>query len=160
MFRIHRDTRFSRDKSPYKTHVAAQFRHQAGKDVHAPGFYLHLEPDNVFLGAGIWHPEPKVAKMIREAIVESTQSWKKASTSKAFLARFHLAGESLKRAPKNVEADHPYILDIMRKDFIAVETLDEERACRPDFLNTVSASCRAASGLMRFLTDAVGLPYD
>src|SRR5688572_21278461 len=57
LFRIYRDTRFSRDKTPYKTHAAAHFRHERGKDVHAPGFYLHLEPDNVFAACGIWHPD-------------------------------------------------------------------------------------------------------
>ena len=56
LFRIHRDTRFSRDKSPYKTHLGIQFRHDLGKDVHAPGFYVHLEPGNVFVGAGILAP--------------------------------------------------------------------------------------------------------
>ena len=56
MFRIHRDVRFSKDKRPYKTHASAQFRHRRGRDVHAPGFYLHLEPGNVFAGAGMWRP--------------------------------------------------------------------------------------------------------
>lgn len=160
MFRIHRDTRFSKDKSPYKTHAAAQFRHQAGKDVHAPGFYLHLEPENVFLGAGIWHPEPKTAQRIREAIVESTPHWKKATHKKSFRDRFELQGESLKRTPKNVEADHPFIADLMRKDFIGVQNLDEATACSPGFLGIVAASCKASSDLMRFLTEAVGLNYD
>ena len=60
LFRIYRDVRFSKDKSPYKTTAGIQFRHENGKDVHAPGFYLHLEPDGVFVGVGIWHPETKI----------------------------------------------------------------------------------------------------
>jgi uncharacterized protein (TIGR02453 family) len=55
LFRIHRDTRFSKDKSPYKTHTGIQFRHELGKDAYAPGFYLHLEPGQVFCGVGSWH---------------------------------------------------------------------------------------------------------
>ena len=69
LFRIYRDVRFSKDKSPYKTQAAAHFRHERGKDVHAPGFYLHLEPDDVFAGAGIWHPDMKSLTKIRDAIV-------------------------------------------------------------------------------------------
>ena len=57
IFRIYRDIRFSKDKTPYKTHAAAQFRHKGGKDVHAPGFYLHLAPGEVFAGFGIWRPD-------------------------------------------------------------------------------------------------------
>ena len=64
LFRIHRDVRFSKDKSPYKTSVGIQFRHEMGKDAHAPGFYLHLEPENVFLGAGSWRPDgPSLLKI-------------------------------------------------------------------------------------------------
>ena len=68
LFRIQRDTRFSKDKTPYKTNVGIQFRHEFGRDVHAPGFYLHLEPDNVFMGAGMWHPDGGSLKRIRDAI--------------------------------------------------------------------------------------------
>ena len=57
MFRIYRDTRFSRDKSPYKTNVGAHFRHEVGREVHGPGFYLHLQPGHVFAAAGIWRPD-------------------------------------------------------------------------------------------------------
>ena len=69
LFRIYRDTRFAKDKTPYKTHAGAHFRHVRAKDVHAPGFYLHMEPGNVFMGAGIWHPDNPTLGKIREAIV-------------------------------------------------------------------------------------------
>jgi len=71
MFRIYRDTRFSKDKSPYKEHVACHFRHMSGKDAHAPGFYVHLEPGDVFFGGGIWHAPPPV--LIRSARRSSTR---------------------------------------------------------------------------------------
>src|SRR4051812_46691602 len=73
MFRIYRDTRFSKDKTPYKTHASAHFGHRAAErrsedgtrtDVHAPGVYFHLEPGSVFVAAGLWRPEPKVAHRI------------------------------------------------------------------------------------------------
>ena len=78
LFRIYRDTRFSKDKTPYKTWGAVQFRHERGKDVHAPGFYLHVQPGNVFMGAGLWHPDAPTLANIREAIVEGPANWNRA----------------------------------------------------------------------------------
>ena len=71
LFRIYRDTRFSKDKTPYKTNVGAHFRHEAGKDAHAPGFYLHLEPGMCFAGCGVWHPDSPTLGRIRDAILWS-----------------------------------------------------------------------------------------
>ena len=59
LFRIYRDTRFSKDKTPYKTNVGIHFRHELARDAHAPGFYLHIGPGEAFAGAGIWHPAPR-----------------------------------------------------------------------------------------------------
>src|SRR5438270_14082518 len=69
MFRIYRDVRFSKDKSPYKTHAAAHFQ-SGGKGVHGPGYYLHLEPGECFVGGGMWNPEPKVLDEIRTRIAD------------------------------------------------------------------------------------------
>ena len=134
MFRIYRDVRFSKDKSPYKTAAAVQFRHIAGKDVHAPGFYLHLEPGSVFAGCGIWHPESKVATKIREAIVDKPDAWRAAIGNATFRNVFKFGGESLKRPPRGFDANHPLIEDLKRKDFIGTGELDEEIVCGDDFL--------------------------
>ncbi|WP_147372912.1 DUF2461 domain-containing protein, partial [Calidithermus terrae] len=76
LFRIHRDTRFSHDKSPYKTHAAAQFRHLlASSDVHAPGFYLHLEPGQSGVGGGLWQPGPEDLARVRAAIARQDFRW-------------------------------------------------------------------------------------
>ena len=75
MFRIYRDTRFSRDKKPYKTNVGCHFRHVAGKTAHAPGFYFHLQPGNVFVGAGIWRPDGPTRANIRNAIIDKPDKW-------------------------------------------------------------------------------------
>jgi uncharacterized protein (TIGR02453 family) len=159
MFRIYRDVRFAKDKSPYKTHAAAQFRHAAGRDVHAPGFYLHLEPSSVFVGAGLWHPERTVLDQIRTAIAEHPQKWTNAITKPEFTSRHQLAGESLKRPPRGYDPEHRLIEDIKRKDFICVENFSKTAACKPDFIDRVAESFQAASPLMRFLTEAVGLKY-
>jgi uncharacterized protein (TIGR02453 family) len=159
LFRIHRDTRFSKDKSPYKTHAAAQFRHAWGKDVHAPGYYLHLEPDSVFMGGGIWRPDTKTVTKIRAGIVQDPDGWKRVVGSAAFGKRFTLEGESLKRAPRTVPADHPLMTDLKRKDFIAVARYDEAAACAPDFLTRFVRDCRSASRFLGFLASAMDLPW-
>jgi uncharacterized protein (TIGR02453 family) len=160
MFRIYRDVRFSKDKSPYKTHAAAQFRHQEGRDVHAPGFYLHLEPGNVFLGAGLWHPAGPTLAAVRDAIVERVDAWEAAITDPAFASGHTLGGDSLKRAPRGIDPDHPQIEHVKRKDFVSYQNLSEADALSPEFLDTFTESCRTAAPFIRFLTEAVGLEFD
>lgn len=159
MFRIYRDTRFSKDKSPYKTHAAVHFRHADGKNVHAPGFYLHLEPRSVFIGVGIWHPESKALLKIRSAIRDDPTGWRRAKSAKAFTSRFSLRGDSLKRPPAGFEPDHPLIEDLRRKDFIAVAELNQADAVRPDFLTTFSSACRSARPFVAFLTKSLDLSW-
>jgi uncharacterized protein (TIGR02453 family) len=80
LFRIYRDTRFSNDKTPYKTHIGMQFRHRfGGKDVHAPCFYFHLAPKDCFIAAGLWHPDPVALLKVRRAIAENPKAWKAAA---------------------------------------------------------------------------------
>ena len=159
MFRIYRDVRFSRDKSPYKTQAAAHFRHEAGKTAHAPGFYLHLAPDEVFAGVGLWHPDSATLGRIRGRIVSNTEEWERTARHPGFLDAFDVTGSSLKRPPKGFDAEHPYIDDLKRKDHIAVVMFDEEEATSPEFLDDFADACRVASPFMEFLTTAVGLPF-
>lgn len=159
MFRIYRDARFSNDKTPYKTHVGVQFRHKRGKDVHAPGFYLHLEPRSVFAAAGLWRPESEPLLKIREAIVAEPDEWKHAISNRAF-KKFHtLGGDALKRPPKGFPADHPSIEDLKRKDFICAADLSEKDVCAPDFALRLAEIFQAASPFMKFLTLAVELDW-
>jgi uncharacterized protein (TIGR02453 family) len=159
LFRIYRDTRFSKDKSPYKTHTGIQFRHRAGKDVHAPGFYLHIEPRNVFAGAGIWHPDSTTLKRIRSYIIGKPSDWKRTINAKAFKNRFELAGDSLKRPPRGFDAEHPYIDDIKRKDFIAITRLSQKNVTHPEIPTEFARICRDGAGLVEYLCAAVGVPY-
>jgi uncharacterized protein (TIGR02453 family) len=159
LFRINRDIRFSKDKSPYKTAAGIQFRHEQGKDVHTPGFYLHLEPGQVFMGAGIWHPEPKTLAKIRDAIVENPDRWQRAISDEAFKRGFQLGGDSLSRPPKGYDPDHSFIEDLKRKDFIASVSLSEEEACTPNFIDRFAGRCRAAAPFMAFLTTSLELPW-
>lgn len=156
IFRIYRDTRFSKEKTPYKTWAAAQFRHESSKDVHAPGFYLHIEPGNVFAGVGIWQPDSTTLARIRESIIENPAEWKRATSDKTFRAHCEITGASLKRTPKGYDPDHPLIEDLKRKDFVAIAPFDAAEVELPDFLDRYAKAARAATPFMRFLTKAVG----
>lgn len=160
LFRIHRDTRFSKDKTPYKTHTGIQFRHfLTQQNVHAPGYYLHLEPRNVFVGLGMWRPETKYAYEIRHKIAEDPTRWKRATRSRAFAGVYSLEGDSLVRPPTGFEADDPLIVDLKRKDFIASTRLTQAEVTSSTFLEDYAALCRKGSPYMRFLCEAVSVPF-
>jgi uncharacterized protein (TIGR02453 family) len=159
MFRIYRDVRFSPDKRPYKTQVAARFSHVMSRDVHAPGFYLHLEPNGAFCGAGIWHPDRATLARIRDFMVKHPVQWKKAINDAKFRRVCSLSGDVLSRPPKGYDPDHPLIDDLKRKDFIAVTNLDLSDVLSPLFIDRFTAACIAALPLMRFLTNALGLQF-
>jgi len=159
MFRIYRDTRFH-DKTPYKEHAACQFRHVAGKDVHAPGFYVHMEPKEVFFGGGIWRPPTPVLQQIREAIVADPERWQEATRSAGFRRRFKtVEGESLKRPPKGCDADHPLIEDLKRTSYFAVQTVEPSALGSPRFVADVARAFQVLAPFMEFLTDALSLPF-
>jgi uncharacterized protein (TIGR02453 family) len=155
MFRIYRDTRFAKDKTPYKTAVGMLFRHEQGKETSAPGFYLHLQPGECFAGGGIWHPETAAANRIRRAIADHPDQWRSA-TRDAGLA---LGGDSLKRAPKGFDPDHPLIEDIKRKSFGASSRFDDADATSPTFVETYAGLCAKRAPLIRFLCDALALRF-
>ena len=159
LFRIYRDTRFSKDKSPYKTHVAAHFQHAATRgskreeSVHAPGFYLHLQTGQSFIGAGLWRPEPALANKIRQTIAAKPKQWR------AAVKGLDLDGDSLARPPRGFPPDHPLIDDLRRKDFICGEKFSDREVCSPQFLDRFTQACRRAAPLVKFLTEAVGLKF-
>ena len=160
MFRIYRDVRFSHDKRPYKEHAASHFRHIAGKDAHAPGFYVHLEPDDVFFGGGIWHPPGPVLQRVREAIDEDADQWTGLTRSAAFKRRFGaVAGEGLKRPPRGFDPQHPCIEDLKRKSFFAMKHVDPELATTAKFLKEVERTFVAMGPFVEFLTLAAGHPF-
>ncbi len=159
LFRIYRDVRFSEDKSPYKTHVAARFQHRRGKDVHSPGYYIHLAPEEVFCGAGIWHPDSKSLAKIRKAIAERSDEWRAILAEPGFAEAFEQGGESLKRAPKGYDPEHPMIDQLKRKDFVASFALEPADAAAPGFLDRYTEACAAAEPYVGFLTRALGLEW-
>lgn len=156
LFRIHRDLRFSKDKSPYKTHAGIHFRHSAAKDAHAPGLYLHIEPTGSFLGLGIWRPASAPLRAIREAVVEAPDRWSDAVGALG-ASGLELSGDSLTRMPRGFDADHRLSDDLRRKDFIAVAPLTREQVVSPDLLDGVLQTAEAGRPLLQFICDALGV---
>ena len=154
LLRVYRDTRFSRDKTPYKTNVGLRFPHGAGKDIHGPGYYLHLAPDEVFMGAGMWHPDPDALHAVRQAIVKDPKGWKRAQRS----ALTHTE-ESLRRAPRGFDPEHPLVEDLKRTSFTTSRPFTEKQACSPKFPQLFVGACRQEAPLMKFLAKALGLAF-
>ena len=159
LMRVYRDTRFSRDKTPYKTNIGIQFRHEQGKDVHAPGLYFHLDRNECFLGVGMWHPQREALAAIRQAIVDDPKAWRRVRDGRAFRAVFDFGGSSLKRAPRGFPADHPCIEDLKRKDFIGVASMEPAVATSAKLGEEMAAMFAAGRGFMGFLCGALGLPF-
>jgi len=158
LMRIYRDVRFGKDKTPYKTNVGIQFRHEMGKDVHCPGFYVHLAPGECFLGSGIWHPDADALRKIRQAIDEEPAKWKRVRDQKKFRSHFDLVGDSLKKSPRDYPQDHPLIDDLKRKDFIAVKKLREADVRADDFMKATTDTFTSSRSFIRFLCDALRIP--
>lgn len=159
LMRVYRDMRFSRDNTPYKTNVGIQFRHELGRDVHAPGFYVHIEPGGCFIGAGIWHPAAEPLAAIRSRIAESPDEWRRAVTGKRFRDAFELSGDRLTRPPRGFAADAPHIEDIKRRDFIAIRPLGDADVVAADLPRQLHSSFTAAKPLMSFLCAALDLRF-
>ena len=159
LMRVYRDTRFSKNKLPYKTNIGIQFRHEQARDVHSPGYYVHIEPDEVFLGVGMWRPDPVSLRHIRERIAARPGEWQRVIGDASFRRQFTLGGDSLTRPPRGFDKDHVCIEDIKRKSFIAARELDVDACLKPQFQRTVESSFKAAEPFMQFLCEAVGVRF-
>ena len=159
LMRVYRDTRFGKDKRPYKTNIGIQFRHEMGKDVHAPGYYLHIEPGDCFVGAGIWRPDAAALGKIREAIVENGDAWLAARDDKIFNRKFSLAGDVLTNSPRGYAKGHPLVQDLKRKDFIAIAKLSDALVTSKNFYSKVVEHLGEAAPYMRYLCKALDLRF-
>ncbi len=153
LFRIYRDTRFSNDKRPYKTHIAMRFSHR-GKDVHSAGFYLHLEAGGCFAASGLWHPEPPTLLNVRNAMVSRSKEWRDVRK----LLNWGDAGK-LTRAPRGFPSDHEFVEDLKLRDLGTSVDFTDKQVCSPKFLSMFAAACREMSPVAAFLSSAVGLKF-
>jgi uncharacterized protein (TIGR02453 family) len=158
LFRIYRDTRFSKDKTPYKTHLGMYFRHADAADADTAGLYVHLEPGSVFMGAGIWHPGPQGLKRIRDRMVAKPFAWKQAVADVG--PDWSLAnGESLKRPPRGYDPEHELIEDLKRKSFAVITRMTQRDATSGRFLDECERRAGGARPYLEFLSTALGVPF-
>jgi len=164
-FRIYRDTRFSKDKSPYKTHLAASFGWAgdgvdaaAGRshteNVHASGGYFHLQPGEIYVGGGVWHPDSAWLTAFRRRLVDNLAGFQAIVEAPEFKDEFGKVGddgESLKRVPPGFPADHP-AADLLRlKNVTFGRRLADADATSPNLPVIIADSFAAGTPLMRYL---------
>jgi uncharacterized protein (TIGR02453 family) len=160
LFRIHRDTRFSNNKAPYKEWQGARLFHARSKEVEAPSFYLHLQPGHCFIGAGLWHPEPESLRRIRHFIVDNPGSWANAAHAAAFRKRFDLDdSEMLVRPPRGYPADFVHLDDLRRKNHVALRTIDDATMAGPRLLATLGKDLQQLGPFMDYLCAALDLEF-
>ncbi len=162
LMRQYRDIRFSKDKTPYKTNVGIQFRHTSGRDIHAPGYYVHIEPGASFVGVGLWHPDTVVARQIRQAINDDVEGWQRAAKGRSFSSSWSIEQdpeETLKRVPREFEADHPHASDLRMRSFVAGARVADSAITSPGFDADLAARYRKASPFTAFLCAAIGVPF-
>ena len=152
LFRINKDVRFSKDKSPYKTNIGGALK-RATKHLRG-GYYFHIEPGNCFLGGGFWAPSPEDLKHIRLQIAADTEPLQQILSSKEFIATFgQLEGEQLKSAPKGFSKDHPAIDLINYKQFLLVKKLTDEEVQSKQYLETVVSTFQAMRPFFDYMSE-------
>ena len=155
IFRIHRDTRFSKDKTPYKTNLAAHFSYdRAQSNIHGPGLYIQLANAGNFGGGGMWRPEPDALLQLRQSIVHQPARWK--ALAKGGIA---VHGERLKRPPKGFDPAHPEIESLKLKDFLASEDYAEADVCADGFLDRYAAMCAKIAPLLAWQAKSLGMAW-
>ena len=160
LFKIHRDIRFTKDKSPFKTFVGIRFRHESATEHFAPSFYLHLSPEECFAAGGIWKADTKTLTKIRNLIVDDPEEWTnlKKSLAESGFEMAHL-GATLKRAPRGFDNKHPCVEDLKRKHYIISTPLTREEVLHPRFISNLAGIYQKGSPMMSFLAYAVDLPW-
>ena len=158
LFRVYRDVRFSKDKTPYKTHVAAHFVLRGKpKGVEGSGYYLHIEPGSVFLGGGIYMPDSDRIKKIRRAIADQPEQFLSIIGSRRFKSRFgKLEGDKLQRVPQGYQQNHRMAEWLKQKQFFVWVEWPESKCHTRQFINDVAKTFEEATPLIRFLNEAMG----
>lgn len=164
MFRINRDVRFSRDKSPYKTNAACWFYHRdagrgVGGDAHGgAGFYFHFSPTEIFLGGGIWMPPREALVKLREALAEDVERFEKIVLAPAFRRRFGKLDEEavLKRMPRGFAEEHPAARWLRYQSFTVGRELSKRELHSPRLAKILARDYAALTPFIRWLNSAMG----
>jgi uncharacterized protein (TIGR02453 family) len=125
-----------------------------GRDVHSPGFYLHLEPEGCFAAAGLWHPDPQTLLKVRQAMVSRPKEWRRVR----HLLNWDDAGK-LSRPPRGFPADHEFIEDLKLKDLGTSVAFTDTQVCGRNFQEDFAAACREMMPLARFLSYTLNLKF-
>lgn len=152
IFRINRDIRFSKDKSPYKSSLSMVFGTD-GKNGRKGGYYFHLEPGNSFLAGGMWAPEPKVLKAVRQEIDYNLAEFESILNDPAFKKYYGTLDteDKLQRPPKDYTPDNPAIEWLKHKHFVASHKLSDKQITSKEMVNTVNEVFKALQPLNAFL---------
>lgn len=157
-FRINRDIRFSKDKSPYKTNMGVWLSQNKNRK-NAPGYYIHYEKGNCFIAGGVWCPEPSELKLIRKEIEFFHDDLEKIVSDKTFKKEFNQLDREennvLKKAPKDFDPNHPAIEFLKLKSFTASEKIDEKLFTQPDFSSKIAQKLIALKPMNDFLSRAL-----
>ena len=156
VFRIYRDVRFSKDKSPYKTNMGAWIN-KGGKNSFYAGYYLHVQPGgNSFAAAGCYMPEPSVLQNLRQEVDYNASAFKKIINAKKFKETFgELSDFKLKTIPKGYDASNPMIEYLKQKSFIVSKNFKDTEVVKPDFIKTLAETYKSGFPLVQFLNNAM-----
>ncbi|MDB5049656.1 MAG: hypothetical protein JWO30_2727 [Fibrobacteres bacterium] len=155
-FRIFRDARFSKDKSPYKTNFGAHISAKENKFQERAGYYLHVEPGNCFLGGGAYTPSSPWLKAIRNAIAEDGKFFRRLITAPAFKKQFGaMTGDTVKTVPQGFSKEHTHIDLLRHKDFLAMRQLKDAEVLAPGFAKEAAAAFKVLMPFERFLNDTL-----
>ena len=156
VFRIYRDVRFSKDKSPYKTNFGAWIN-KGGKQSPSAGFYFQISPGGSFVGGGVYHPEASVLAKVRQEIDYNSKELHTILDSDAYKKYFAglWNGDTLKRAPKGYEPDHPDIALIKLKSFVGMHQIPDSIIKKNGLEDYVSELFGAAAPLVNYLNAAI-----
>ena len=154
VFRIYRDVRFSKDKTPFKTHFGLTWHRT--KPHYRGGYYLHLSPGKNFLACGFWDPNPADLKRIRQEIDIDGEEYRSILNNKTFNSVWgELQGEAVKTAPKGYAKDHPHI-DLLRfKQHIFTINYTDKEICQPDFINRADKALEAVRPFVDYMSEVL-----
>lgn len=155
IFRIYKDVRFSKDKLPYKTNFGASFSRT--KPLLRGGYYVHLEPDNSFVGGGFWAPNNEDLFRIRKEFEMDTTEIQKITTDKNFVNYFgELQGEDgVKTAPKGFDKNHPAIELIKKKQYVVMRKFSDKEVFSADFQKEIIATFLAMRPLFDYMSEVL-----
>lgn len=157
LFRINRDVRFSKDKSPYKTNMG-MYLNPEGKKADSPGYYIHIEPGKSFMAAGLWMPQPHTLAKIRQEIDYNLKDWQKIMIGKSFKQSFEKGmsqEDRLSRPPKGYDKENPAAEYLRLKSFVVIRSLTDDEIMSKDFTKNAAKHFAAAKPMIDFLNTAI-----